>query len=118
MKVRGTNPSDTAFLIAASGCAQTIDQRRDLAFHRGVEPQRDECAYALGQRGEAGDARGMHRYKAIARRVRARAGPSPPGLMREPMLDQHQAVVAEEHLAVDEHRGRTETAARDQLLGA
>src|SRR6202023_1327378 len=38
-------------------------------------------------------------------------------LMRQTMLDQRQAVVAEEHLAVDEHRGRAEAAARDQLLG-
>jgi hypothetical protein len=33
------------------------------------------------------------------------------------MLDQHQTIVAEEHLAIDEHRGRAEAAARDQLLG-
>src|ERR1700691_1712698 len=32
------------------------------------------------------------------------------------MLDQWQAVVAEEHRALDEHRRRSKTAARDQLL--
>ena len=121
MKVRARGPIGYCFPDRRfCGARKRSISAAIASFDRGVEPQRDECAYALGQRGEAGDARGVHRLqKRFARWVARRRADvhTSPGLMREPMLDQHQAVVAEEHLAVDEHRGRAETAARDQLLG-
>ena len=117
MQIRARDPSHAVVRMP-----QLVDGAGDGIFDRFAHPDCDERAHSLGlaraevvaQIGWCLTFRPM-RHRKLRRTGRSfvqRAADSD----CEFVFDQWQAVVAEEHRALDEHRRRAEAAARDQLL--